>query len=72
MEWLVTFKKHVAADDIHRVLAGSGAEAEDAPPIPLGDDEQVVSARGPADLPRRLEADARVVSVHPNSEMTLY
>jgi hypothetical protein len=72
MDWLVTFRKHVAKDDIQRVLAGYGAEAEDAPPIPLGDDEQVVSARGPADLPRRLEADERVVSVHPNSGLTLY
>ena len=72
MDWLVTFKRGVAAEEIRRVLTQSGCAADDVSPIPLDDAEQVVSTAGPADLPRRLAGKDGVLNVHPDSSMTLY
>ena len=72
MDWLVSIRKSASPEQVRDLLARAGCVAEDAPPIPLGDDEQVVSVSGPPDLPARLENDERVVKVSPNSGLTLY
>jgi hypothetical protein len=72
MEWLITFRKSVSPEEMARILDDSGCSAELDPPIPLGEDEQVVSVSGPADLPRRLKAEEAVLGVNPNSTLTLY
>ena len=72
MDWLITFKKSISADELERILAQSGCTAEESPPIPLGEDEQVISVTGPPDLPRRLQPEEGILKVSPNSPLTLY
>lgn len=72
MDWLVTIKRGAPAAEIERELLRSGCAAIEAPPIPSGDDEQVVAVTGPKDLPARLQGAPGIVGVHPNSALTLY
>jgi hypothetical protein len=73
MEWLVTFKKNVAPEEIQRLLTRSGCDTgAGISPLPLDDVEQVVNASGPADLPQRLASEEGVVNVYPNSSLELY
>jgi hypothetical protein len=72
MEWLVSFKRTLSPAEVQSILDRSGSMAGNSPPVPLGEDEQVVSVSGPPDLPRRLGGDDRVLKISPNSTMTLY
>ncbi len=73
MRWLITIAVDTELDDLQAKVSEVGGELSDDPPIPLDGDEQVVGAKGPADLPARLAAaDAAVVKVSPDSELELY
>lgn len=72
MDWLVTFTKDIPPEEMKRILAQGGCTEDLSPPIPLGENEQVVSTTGPADLPTRLRDERGVLKVSPNSSLTLY
>ncbi len=73
MDWLLTVKKQVPPDEIDALLASWGCERDaEIPPVPLGDDEQVIAVTGPRDLPQMAAHEVRVRKVSPNSPLTLY
>ena len=72
MEWLLTVKSDVSLDQIDALLAGTGYTRTDTPPIPLGDDEQVIEVSGPRGLSDIVESEDWVLRVSPNSTMTYY
>jgi hypothetical protein len=72
MRWLVTTSKKVDEKVLDRALASAGAEREEQPPVPLGDDERAWEVNGPPDLDQRLAGVAQIKEIYPSSEMTLY
>lgn len=72
MEWLVTTRANVSLEELEPKLAEWGCQRTGGPPIPLGDDEQVIEVSGPADLPSRVRSEDPIIKVSPNSPMTLY
>jgi hypothetical protein len=72
MKWLITTKSGVKPDQLARKLSPLGCKLADEPPIPLGENEQVLKASGPRDLARKVKQDDTILAVHPDSEMDLY
>ncbi len=72
MEWLITTKANANLEELEAKLAEWGSRRTGLPPIPLGDDEQVIEVSGPADLPRKAQDEDLIVKVSPSSPMTLY
>ena len=72
MHWLVTTSKKVDEKILDRALAPAGAEREEQPPVPLGNDERAWEVKGPPDLDRRLAGVAQIKEVYPSSEITPY
>jgi hypothetical protein len=73
VRWLITLPKNANLEKITQRLASLGTRlVEEEPPIPLGEDEQVVSVVGPADLGERLAGDEAVLAIYPDSEYELY
>lgn len=72
MEWLVTTKRDTNLEELESKLAGWGYERTGLPPVPLGDDEQVIEVSGLADLPSKAQDEGSIVKVSPSSPMTLY
>jgi hypothetical protein len=72
MEWLVTTKARKGLSELESKLAQWGCELTGTPPIPLGDDEQVIEVSGPRDLPEKARQDPDIIKVSPNSPITLY
>jgi hypothetical protein len=72
MKWLITTKSSVKPEQLARKLSSLGYELEDEPPIPLGENEQVLKASGPRDLARKVKQDDMILAVHPDSGMELY
>ena len=73
MRWLITVKQGSSIDSLARKVASCGGCCDlDVEPVPLGEQEQVLEADGPDDLPQRLADDPMVVHVHPSSEMGLH
>ncbi len=65
-------KADVSLEELERKLVEWGCEQTVSPPIPLGDDEQVIEVSGPPDLPSRVRSEDSIIKVSPNSPMTLY
>jgi hypothetical protein len=73
MKWLLTIRAGADLEQVRRELARDGITVDVDSCIPLGEDEQVVEAEGPAELPAGLErADLGVLKVSPSSELELY
>jgi hypothetical protein len=72
MEWLITTKANANLEELEAKFAEWGCERTGLPPIPLGDDEQVIEVSGPANLPRKVHDEAPVIKVSPSSPMELY
>ena len=72
MRWLITVRKSADLNKLCGVIRDCGGEAESAEAIPLGEDELVVRASGPAELSERLEQEAEVIEVFPESEPEAY
>jgi hypothetical protein len=73
MNWLVTVEKGKKQGEIDALLRSWGCERDaENPPIPIGEDEEVISVTGPCDLPQKAKGERRVRKVSPNSTMTLY
>jgi hypothetical protein len=73
VRWLITLPKNANLEEITQRLASLGTRlVEEESPIPLGEDEQVVSVVGPADLGERLADDEAVLAIYPDSEYELY
>ena len=72
MEWLITTKADANLEELEAKLAEWGCERTGLPPIPLGDDEQVIEVSGPANLPRKVHDQDPVIKVSPSSPMELY
>jgi hypothetical protein len=65
--WLITISRRADLAELRREIAASGGVADSAPPTPLGDDEQVLEADGPDDLPARLGEHPAVMKVSPDT-----
>ncbi len=65
--WLITTSTASDLDEVRRAVADLGGTVDDAPPISLGPDEQVVEAEGPDDLQSRLHDHPAVLKVSPDS-----
>lgn len=73
MKWLVTFKKLVGREKIVAQLQSVRCEILTVDrPVPLGDDEEVLSVEGPANLPELTEPFKSTMKLYPNSKMTKY
>ncbi|MDJ0712842.1 MAG: hypothetical protein QNJ54_01310 [Prochloraceae cyanobacterium] len=73
MRWLITTKANVDLKQLTAKLSTFGCElVNDLPPIPMGDDEQVVEVEASQDLSEMLKTDEEILQLHPSSEMTLY
>ena len=72
MEWLITTKANANLEELEAKFAKWGCERTGLPPIPLGDDEQVIEVSGPANLPKKVHDQGSVVKVSPSSPMELY
>jgi hypothetical protein len=73
MKWLVTFKDLTGRDKILEQLRSLGCEVLTADrTMPLGDDEEVLSVEGPANLPELAEPFKNTMKMYPNSKMTGY
>jgi hypothetical protein len=73
MKWLISASRSLDAPSLAACLLRHGATLDArARQIPLGPDEYVVAAEGPADLAERLAGEPGIVGIHPNSEQTPY
>jgi hypothetical protein len=73
MDWLVTVDSSADLQQLKGRLAELGCGGlENAAPIPLGDNEQVIEVSGPPDLAARAGRLPGVRKVSPNSRMTYY
>ncbi|RMH22950.1 MAG: hypothetical protein D6696_02140 [Acidobacteria bacterium] len=73
MRWLLTLRRDVDRQDLDARLADWGCRpSDDAEPIPLGEDEQVLAVEGPDDLPDRTRDEELVREVFPDSEMSYF
>jgi hypothetical protein len=72
MKWLLTTPAHVDLDTVRREVESVGGKLESDDPVPLGEDEQVLYADGPDDLPERLTATPTPIKANPSSEMDLF
>jgi hypothetical protein len=73
MKWLVTTKTNIDLDKLNLKLSSLGCEQKDnQTPIPLDNDEQVITVEGPSDLPDRAKDEAGILKINPSSEMELY
>ena len=65
--WLITTSSKGDLAELRRAIAAQGGTADSGPPTPLGDDEQVIEADGPDDLPARLGDHPAVRKVSPDT-----
>ena len=54
MRWLLTVPAGIDSDQLAAAVILAGGSLREDPPIPLDDDEWVIVADGPRDLPSRL------------------
>lgn len=73
MKWLLTVRNDVDLEELRLELGRLGSTVDAEPLAPLEDDEQVLRAEGPEDLPSRLvRAGMKGVKAYPDSELELY
>jgi hypothetical protein len=72
MQWLITTKANTNLEELESRLAEWGCERTGSPPIPLGEEEQVIEVSGPANLPEKVRREGLNLKVNPSSSMTLY
>lgn len=73
MRWLITINLDADLDELGGRLAALGIQVDSAsPPIPLGENEQVIGADGPANADQKLAGDQAIIGVYPDSEYELY
>ncbi len=73
MKWLLTVRADVDLEEVRRELAAEGVTVDVGSLVPLGDDEQVVEAEGPAEIGEALErAGVEVVKASPSSDLELF
>ncbi|MFE5482290.1 hypothetical protein [Streptomyces sp. NPDC056527] len=71
MKWLLTVPIGTALGDLATRLSTVGGTLLDVEPVPIGDDEMVVQAEGPHDLPTRVAGLGLPIKVNPSSEFDL-
>ncbi len=73
MRWLITTKIN---NDHQKLMAKLSKfncyPIDEQPPIPLGDDEQVIEVEGSPNLSQILDTNDEIIEINPSSEMTLY
>lgn len=73
MRWLITTKINIDHQQLIAKLSHFNCyPVDDRPPIPLGNDEQVIEVEGSHNLSQILETNEEIIEVNPCSEMTLY
>jgi hypothetical protein len=73
VRWLITVPAEFDLDALAAAVSAADGALGDEEPIPLGDDELVVYAEGPEDLPRSLhDSTSEVLKVSPNSDPEPY
>jgi len=73
MRWLITTSADTNLEELEQRLGTLGIRFDrETPPVPLGEDEQVVGVVAPADVNHRLADDEAVLGVYPDSEYELY
>ena len=65
--WLITTSKEIDLAELRQAITAQGGTVGDDLPMSLGDEEQVVEADGPDDLPARLQEHPAVLKVSPDS-----
>jgi hypothetical protein len=68
MKWLLTVPAGTDLGHLAARLSTVGATLLDADPVPQGDDELVVQAEGPHDLPTRVAGLGLPIEAYPSSE----
>lgn len=71
MNWLLTVPTGADLGDLATRLSTVGGTLLDSDPVPIGDDEMVVEAEGPPDLPTRAATLGLPIKVNPSSEFHL-
>ncbi|MFD9030908.1 hypothetical protein ACFVZW_07105 [Streptomyces sp. NPDC059567] len=71
MKWLLTVPIGTDLGDLATWLSTAGGTLLDVEPVPIGDDEMVVQAEGPHDLPTRVAGLGLPIKVNPSSEFDL-
>ena len=73
MHWLITVSADATFEQLQAVLDKLGCQLPDeAALMPLDGTEQVISIKGPEDLPEQAEAETLILQVYPDSSMELY
>jgi hypothetical protein len=73
MRWLLTIGIDVDLEELTAELARLGSTVDPASPVPLDDEDVVVRAEGPEDLPKMLtQAGLGTVRAYPDSDLELY
>lgn len=73
MRWLITTSVDANLKEMEKRLADLGFQCElENPPVPLGEDEQVIGVVGPADANQKLAGDEAIIGIYPDSEYELY
>jgi hypothetical protein len=73
MRWLITVRSGANLQSLGDAVAYAHGSLREIDPVPMGEDEVVVFAEGPSDLPQRLgDTGADVLQVSPDSEPEPY
>ncbi len=73
MKWLLTVEEDVDLEELRVQLEQLDSTVDTQAVVPLEDNDRVVPAEGPADLPARLRsAGIDGVTAYPDSELELY
>ena len=73
MRWLITTTLDASLKAIEKRLTALDTQLDhDIPPVPLGEDEQVIAVVGPSDLSQRIANDESILGIYPDSEYELY
>jgi hypothetical protein len=70
--WLITVSRDEDLDRLREEVAAHGGAVDDTPPIPMDEDDQVLEAEGPDDLPQKLERHPAVRKVSPDSDIEFH
>ena len=73
MKWLLTVGKEVGLEELRARLEPLDSTIDTSAAVPLDDEDCLVPAEGPPDLPARLaDAGLNAVKAYPNSELELF
>lgn len=73
MKWLVVFNRRIDRETLQKQLRDHHCEIlADDRSMSVGEEEEVLSVEGPANLPRLAESFEGTLKIYPNSRMGAY